>query len=136
MTLQRGRPKSSERKPKLMTDVEIVIMNVLWNCGEATVKEVVEKLPQREARKLTTVATFLKIMDKKGFVTSRMTGRSLAYSPTTERESYQLIALKDLRKRVFNGSTIELVGQCLDEFQFGRCELEQLLRQIEYRKPT
>lgn len=116
-----------------MTDVEQVVMSVLWACGEATVKEVVDKLPQNEERKLTTVATFLKIMDDKGFVTSRMTGRSLSYCPVVDLEDYQLIALRDLRKRVFDGSTIELVERCLDEFQFERWELEQLLYQIKNR---
>ena len=116
-----------------MTEVELVIMRVLWACGEGTVKEVVEKLPQEEERKLTTVATFLKIMDDKGFVTSRMTGRSLTYSPLINLQDYQLTALRHLRKRLFEGSASELLERCLDVFDLSRVELEQLLFLIEKR---
>ncbi|MEO3480705.1 BlaI/MecI/CopY family transcriptional regulator [Phaeobacter sp. CAU 1743] len=117
-----------------MTEVELVIMRVLWACGEGTVKEVVEKLPQEEKRKLTTVATFLKIMGDKGFVTSRMTGRSLTYCPSVDLEDYQLTTLRDLRERLFDGSAIDLVERCLDIFDLGRVELEQLLFLIEKRE--
>lgn len=132
--MQRGRPTSSEDTSKLMTDVELVIMRVLWACGEGTVKEVVDKLPLEEERKLTTVATFLKIMDDKGFVTSKMTGRSLTYSPLIDLQDYQLTALKNLRKRLFDGSALELLERCLDVFDFGRLDLEQLLFLIEKRE--
>ena len=70
---------------KSLTRAEMDLMNLLWNAGHAlTVGEVVEGYAEPRPA-YTTVATFLKILEAKGYVEHRKredTGRTFYYSPT------------------------------------------------------
>ena len=65
------------RSPQL-ADLQYAIMRVLWSEGEASVARVQEALGPDRARALTTIATMLAKMEKKGVVAHRSSGRHVA----------------------------------------------------------
>lgn len=94
------------------TGRELDIMKVLWTRGDSTVAEVREALDDDLAH--TTVATMLKVMEGKGFVSRRSDGRAHLYAPEVERVAAGESALGRLTERLFGGSPEELFLQLVD----------------------
>lgn len=81
----------------LLTEVELEFMTVVWETGGGTVREILAELNKRQERAYTSVATVLKIMEQKGFLTSERADRSLVYRPAVPKADYQKTTLKNLR---------------------------------------
>ena len=77
------RPKG---KSELLTTVELEFMMVLWRIGEGTVRDVLDILNQDEKRAYTSVATVLKVMHDKGYVTSTKRDRTFVYAPALSKK--------------------------------------------------
>ena len=69
------------------TERELDILKVLWDRGEATVREVYEELSQNLPIVQNTVQAFLRTMEEKGQVRHRVEGRTFIYQPVIEHES-------------------------------------------------
>ena len=59
------------KKSKTLTEAELKLMDILWAKGEGTVQDVVDALSVRESLAYTTVLTFLRILEKKGYLKHR-----------------------------------------------------------------
>jgi BlaI family penicillinase repressor len=112
---------------------ELDILKVLWELGEAKVREVHESLCRQNECAFTTVQTLLRIMAEKGLVTQRSQGRTLFFSPAHTREQ---VSSRFLR-RVFDGALDKLVLNMLaaeDSSPDEMRELEQLIAKARRQK--
>lgn len=117
-----------------LADLQLAIMQVLWDQGEATVSVVREALAEDRPLAYTTVGTMLAKMEAKGLVTHRVEGRVNVYKPCQGRESVSRSMISDLVSRLCGGNVTELVSHLLDECDVTREELsrlKQLIRQKE-----
>ena len=114
-------------------ELQFAIMRVLWDAGEATVAQVHESLPDERARALTTIATMLTKMEKKGVVTHRVDGRQFVYQPTVTEEQVTRSMVADLTQRLFEGDVSALVSHLLTEGEIDADELGRLRRLIAER---
>ena len=101
-------------------------MRVLWDAGEATVAEVRDALSDRRDRALTTVATMLSKMEKKGVVAHRVDGRQYVYRALVSEAEVARSMVLDLTKRVFDGDASALVSHLLSEHEIDADELGRL----------
>jgi predicted transcriptional regulator len=124
-----GRRARNEGEEKLLTEAELEIMNVLWELGEGSVADVMAKLPGDRA--YTTVATLVKILEQKGFVSSRKDGKAHLFSPVTEKPEYEATSLRHLVKRVFGGDPSQLVRRLLSTDDVRPDDLERIKKLIE-----
>ncbi len=99
----------------LLTEVELEFMTVVWDIGSGTVHEILAQLNKVQERAYTSVATVLKIMEQKGFVTSERVERSLVYRPAVPKADYQKTSLKNLSSKLFNGAPAALVARLVDD---------------------
>ena len=76
-----------EKKSTELTRGEEEIMQILWRLGDAVVNEIIAQTEEPRP-KYTTVATFLKILENKGFVGHTPEGKSHRYYPLVGREQY------------------------------------------------
>ena len=63
---------------------EMEIARMLWEIGPATVRSVFESLPKARKIDFTTVQTYLRRLETKGYVTSKLNGRVRVYSSRTK----------------------------------------------------
>jgi BlaI family transcriptional regulator, penicillinase repressor len=106
-------------------DLQLAIMRVLWSRGEASVSDVHETLEAERGLALTTIATMLAKMEKKGVVEHRMEGRKFLYQPRVSEEQVQRSMVADLTSQLFRGDVLALVNHLLsNEIDSG--ELDQL----------
>src|ERR1700757_4699200 len=115
------RKRSSDSKEKILTDVELELMQIVWSLceqmgGECTVKDVQLALASKD-RDLayTSVATMLKILEQKGFLKCHKHERALAYSPALSRDEYEGTSLRHMADNVFQGNPSSMVMKLLNE---------------------
>jgi predicted transcriptional regulator len=107
-------------------DLQYAIMRVLWDEGEASVARVQEKLADDRDRALTTVATMLTKMEKKGVVAHRSEGRQFIYRALVSEADVHRSMVSDLTERLFRGDFKALVSHLLTAQEIDRAELKRL----------
>lgn len=95
------------------TRTELSILNILWEKGPCTVREVHQALNQEEASGYTTALKMLQVMHQKGQVVRDDTERAHVYRAAVSKDETQKQFLADLANRLFDGSTSRLALQAL-----------------------
>lgn len=114
---------------KQLTKAEEQIMQVLWDLQEASVKDVIEELPEPKPA-YNTVSTIIRILETKEFVHHKPVGRGFVYHPIIEKEVYSNQSLHKLMNGYFNGSFKNMVSFFVKENKMGINELESILKEI------
>ena len=99
--------------PPRPTDGELEILNVLWEHGPSTVREIHERLIRNKLTGYTTVLKLLQIMTDKGLVKRDDARRAHIYVATYAQEQTQRQLVREFLEKVFNGSAANLVMQAL-----------------------
>ncbi|MEW6072101.1 MAG: BlaI/MecI/CopY family transcriptional regulator [Planctomycetota bacterium] len=115
-------------------DLQHAIMRVLWERGEATVAQVHEALRGERERALTTIATMLTKLEKKGVVAHRTDGRQFVYRARVSEREVTRSMVSELTQRLFGGDVGALVGHLLTEQEIDPRELERLRALIAARE--
>ena len=108
-------PMRKKQNNSLLTEVELEFMTVVWATGGGTVRDLLAELNKLQERAYTSVATVLKIMEQKGFLTSERQDRSLVYRPAVPKADYQKTTLKNLSSKLFNDTPAALVARLVDD---------------------
>jgi predicted transcriptional regulator len=119
-------------------DLQYAIMRVLWEESEATVARVQERLAEseRHERALTTIATMLTKMEKKGVVSHRSEGRIFVYRASVQEDAVRRSMVTELTDRLFQGDYGALVSHLLDEQDIDRGELQRLRALLAAKKSS
>ena len=122
------------RKRVVVGELEAVVLNVLWERGDATVAGVVEALPEDRTRHYNTCSTVLVRLEKRGLVARSLEGRVLRFRPLVSREELGREYLSLLKRDLFGGSLREMVTALLGQDRPSarqKRKLELLLEEIE-----
>jgi predicted transcriptional regulator len=117
-----------------LTEAEQRLMEVLWDCGHATVAEVLAALPRNSKPAFNTVQTLLRILEQKGYLRHEAVGRAFIYHPTVKRVDASRAAVRNLLQRFFNNSAELLTVRLLEDEQIAPEELDRLQRLIHEAK--
>jgi BlaI family transcriptional regulator, penicillinase repressor len=116
-----------------LTPRELAIMDVVWDRGKATVRDVHDALSRRRKVAYTTVMTLMNILATKGHLTRRLDERAYVYSPTRPRHQVVARLVSDFVDRVFSGSAQPLLHLVKHEKLTAaeRAELRRLIDELE-----
>jgi BlaI family transcriptional regulator, penicillinase repressor len=117
-------------KTTYLGDLQLAIMRVLWDLGEATVTDVHQALLTERGLAPTTIATMLKKMEEKGVVTHRADGRKFIYQPTVSEDQVTRGMVEELTDRLFGGDPVALVSHLISRHEIHKDELSALERMI------
>jgi BlaI family penicillinase repressor len=112
--------------PPNPTERELEILKILWQCGEATVRQVYEQMRRRANIVQNTVQAFLRTMEEKGLVEHRLQGRTFIYRPLFQREQTSRHLVGRLLDRLYDGAVEQLVDSLLSIRQPTDDELHRL----------
>ena len=107
-------------------DLQLAIMRVLWKQGQATVAEVHGALLDDRGLALTTIATMLSKMEKKGVVAHDRDGRQFIYRACVAENEVQASMLSTLTERLFGGKVTALVSHLLQAHEVDAREIAEL----------
>lgn len=117
------------RKTLAMTDRQFAVLQVLWQQGPLTVRQLLEHLPGGERQPYTTVLGMLQTMEKAGLVHHEEEGLTYRYTATVSRQAALGTLLRDFTARFFRG--------CAEDLVLGLVDVNELsakdLRNIEAR---
>lgn len=113
------------------TDAELEILNVLWQRGPSTVREVYEVLLENKEIGYTTVLKLMQIMSEKGLVSRDESDRRHVYEAERAQDETQRQLLSDLLDRAFGGSPTKLVMQALSSKKASREELAEIRSMLD-----
>jgi len=116
----------SENQNIKPTTAELEILQILWEKGEVTVKEVNEEINKRKETGYTTTLKTMQIMFEKGLVERKKDGRSHIYSATIKKEKTQQLLLDKILDTAFGGSASKLVMQALGNKKATKEELQEI----------
>lgn len=120
---------------KTLTKGEMQVMNILWDMQHgACVADIQKQFPEPQPA-YTTIATFLKIMEQKGFVEKRKgsSGKTFVYSPLMTRERYRRIVMEDVKDTFFGGSVKSLVSFFAEEDELTQDDINEILTILQNR---
>ena len=115
---------------KILTKAEEQVMQVLWKLEKGFLREIIETMPAPKPHQ-NTVATLLKILVDKEFVSITVLGRQHLYTPLVGKDEYSKRTMKQIVKGYFEGSFSNVVSFMVKENNISIEELESLLTQIK-----
>lgn len=120
-----------KRKLPPPTDAELEVLQVLWQDGPATVRQVNEKLAATRDVGYTTTLKIMQIMAEKGLVERDTAQRIHIYKAATAEEETQRRLLGRFVDAAFRGSAMKLVMQALGNHEASEDELSEIKQLIE-----
>lgn len=111
--------------------VQLRIMRVLWKQGQATARQITEKLSKHQPIAHSTVQTLLRQLEEKGMVTHEAAERVFVFRPLVDQPDVVGHAAHDLLTRMFDGSVAGLVSHLLRRERISPEELDRLRELIE-----
>lgn len=110
---------------------EMEVARVLSDLKRATVREVHESFPAERAIDFTTVQTYLRRLESKGYAKAELDGRTRVYTPRVKLRTVIRETLDDLIDRLFGGEALPLVRHLIEERGVNDDELAELRQLIE-----
>lgn len=111
--------------------VQLLIMQVLWDKGRATARELTDGVNAIEPIAHSTVQTLLRGLEEKGAVTHKSEGRTFVFFPLIKEQAFKQTATRDLVQRVFGGKAARLVAHLLKSEQVSREEIDEIRAMID-----
>jgi BlaI family penicillinase repressor len=109
-----------------LTESELEILQVLWDKGAATVRDVHEELAKIKDAGYTTTLKLMQIMHDKGLVERDASAKSHIYKAAVSQQQAQQSALDKIISTVFKGSAAELVIQALGSHKASPKEIDAI----------
>jgi BlaI family transcriptional regulator, penicillinase repressor len=119
------RPRSATLTPQ-----ELELMKIVWQKGQATVRDVYETLLERRKIAYTTVMTMMRVLEKKGYVKTRRENRAYVYRPARPERQVVRSMVREFVDRVFNGSAQPLLVHLVEDGNLSADEFDELQRLI------
>ena len=95
----------ADQRPALSKG-ELEVARLLWGLGEATVRQVFEAFPTQRTIDFTTVQTYLRRLEAKGYARAWLRGRTRVYAPDVQPSTVIRETVDDLVQRLFGGEAL------------------------------
>lgn len=115
-----------------LTHVEEETMQAIWCTGEGNIKAFMEKLD--EELPYTTLASTVKNLEKKNYLSSRLVGNVYLYKPVISEADYKKKFMGNVVKDYFDNSYKEMVNFFVEQKKLSARELKEIISMIEKEK--
>ena len=113
-----------------LTVQEEELMQVIWQYGEGSVKTFLQEFSNPKPP-YTTVASIIKNLEKKGYVTSHLLGNTYIYSAIISAEDYKQHFMQGFIQDYFNNSYKEMVNFFVQQKKLKSKDLQDIIELIE-----
>jgi BlaI family transcriptional regulator, penicillinase repressor len=117
-----------------LTDLQLAVLRVLWRGGEPTVQQIQAALHPERPLAITTVATLLSRLEKRGVVAHRSEGRFYRYRACLSEEEARRSLVGGLAGRLFGGDVTALVSHLLGGEEVGADDLARIRELVDQRE--
>ncbi len=118
-----------------VTDAELAVLHLLWERGQATIRELTDELyPRGGASEYATVQKLLERLEAKGHVARDDSERAHRFRPSVNRARLVALRLQETADRLYDGSLSPLLTHLVEEADLSDEDLEQLRALIRRRR--
>ncbi|MGE0079505.1 MAG: BlaI/MecI/CopY family transcriptional regulator [Bacteroidales bacterium] len=110
---------------KEITKAQEEILKTLWEIKNGAASDVLDALPNPKPA-YNTVATVIKVLEKKGYVNHKTYGKTNVYYALISKQEYAQYQLKQTVKGLFNGSLNQMVSSFVKNRDISLNELQEL----------
>jgi len=121
-----GTPASPRKKLRALTELQLAILNVLWERGEATALQVHAELEPTTGLARGTIGTLLHRLERQRVLGHRREGRDYLYRAAVRREEVQAAQLGGVLHGVFDGSLAAIVTMAVSRREVTAEELARI----------
>jgi len=120
---------------RVLGDLEGLVMDILWNRGDVTGREVLEEIEKTRPLALTTILTVMDRLLKKGLIKRKKTGGIFVYAPSISRDDFVRQISEEVMQGIFDISASSAASSFVDIlYKTSPGEMDRLSRLIEERK--
>ncbi len=119
-----------------MGQVQLRIMQLLWQMKRATARELTEELNKSDPIAHSTVQTLLRQLEAKGSVAHEKQQRTFYFYPLVKEEKVKKSAASELIHNVFGGNVGGLVSYLLENEKISSAELAEIRKLIDQKKKS
>jgi predicted transcriptional regulator len=105
---------------------EMEVARILWELGSASVRQVHEHFPAGRQMDFTTVQTYLRRLEEKGYVQATLLGRTRIYRPRVKAKTVIRDTLNDLIERLFGGEAFPLIRHVVEDRKMAPSDIAAL----------
>jgi len=121
---------------RLLTEVELELMHIIWALNKATVKEVVSNLPSKRNLAYTTVATVMKVLEQKKFLVCQKDSYAHSFVPLVSKADYESTYINHMVDNLFAGQPEALVERLLSVKKLGKDEIKAIENALRKLTPA
>lgn len=113
------------------TESELEILQILWEKGDCTVRDVHEVLEKNKDAGYTTTLKLMQIMHEKGLVARDTSAKTHIYSALINQQKTQQHLVNKMIDNVFNGSAARMVIQALGNHKASKDEIDSIKKYLD-----
>lgn len=122
-----------------LTRVEFQVMSIIWDLGKSVCAwDVLERCPEPKPA-YTTVATYLKVLFEKGYLTyhkEKGQGKTHRYAPLVTKAEYTRRTMQSVKRDFFSGSLKSMLSYFVREENLSEEEVKELIEMVKPTGPT
>ena len=110
------------------------VVEAVWELGEATVRQVWERLCPKKEVSYTTILAAMQRLEKSGWLRHRTQGKSNVYQPTRTRQQAGVSSINKFVQRMFDGNALLMFRHLVEEGELSDEELRELQKLINQKR--
>ena len=110
------------------------VIEVVWELGEASVRQVWKRLCLKKELAYTTVLTSMQRLERAGWLKHRVEGKKNVYLPTSTRAQAGAKSVRKFVHRMFNGNALMMFHQLVEQGELSDDELQELQKLINKKR--
>lgn len=111
------------------------IMQIVWKLEKAFIKDIIDEMPEPKPH-YNTVATMVKILAEKGFLSAEKLGNTYQYTPLVPLADYRKQDVASIKRKYFGNSFSKMLTHFAKEENLSDAELDELVQMIKTQKDS
>jgi BlaI family penicillinase repressor len=118
-----------------LSDSEVYIMHVIWENGQATSFDILDKVKKDQKLSENTVRTLLsRMVKKKAIYISEKNGKTYVYKPLIDKDEFLRVEGRNFLDNIYEGAIRNMMLNFVKDNKLTQNDVEDLLKQIQEKK--
>ena len=121
----------SKRKRPAVSKGESVVISALWRLKRGTLGQIHEEVLSHQSMEYTTVQSYLRRLESKGYVKAQRYGRTKVYQPAIKADTVIGNSIDRLVEQMVSGDSMPVIRHLVQERGLSKSEIAELRAMID-----
>ncbi len=110
---------------------ETEVLKAVWSLGKGSVGEIFAAMPDEKEMDYSTVQTYVRRLEAKGYLSAQRIGRNKIYRAAVRRTQVVGEAVEEFLERMFDGQLLPMVKHLVDSRGVSRQDIDDLMKMVK-----